>query len=216
MPVTPRRGARSATAIERSSSALLLIDVINDLEFPGGEKLARFVLPMARRLARLKTRARAAGIPVIYVNDNFGRWRSDFRRLVEHCLEEGARGRAMVQLLEPDEQDYFVLKTKHSCFYATSLEALLRQVGAGTLILGGIAGDICVLFTANDAYLRDYEVVVPSDCVASETRAENRQALAVMRKILAVRTTPSGRLRLDRAQPRRPKPGRPAGRRARR
>ena len=193
-----RKAVRSSTAVERSSAALLLIDVINDLEFPGGEKLARFVLPMARRLARLKQRARASRVPAIYVNDNFGRWRSDFRKLVARCLDEGARGREMVRLLEPDDEDYFVLKTKHSCFYATSLEALLRQIGATTLVLGGVAGDICVLFTANDAYLRDYRVLVPADCVASETGEENRRALAVMRRILAVRTAPSARVRFDR------------------
>jgi nicotinamidase-related amidase len=74
--------------------ALLLIDVINDLEFEGSEALVPQVLPMARRIAELKRRAREAGIPVIYVNDNFGRWKSDFRRVVEHCLHDGSKARS--------------------------------------------------------------------------------------------------------------------------
>jgi len=97
---------------ESSHTALLLIDVINDLEFEGAEQLLRHALPMARRLARLKSRARRAGIPAIYVNDNFGRWQSDFRRVVDHCLEDGVRGETIVKLLEPKDDDYFVLKPK--------------------------------------------------------------------------------------------------------
>ena len=97
---------------ESSHNALLLIDVINDLEFEGAEQLLRHALPMARRLARLKSRARRAGIPAIYVNDNFGRWQSDFRRVVAHCLEDGVRGETIVKLLEPKDDDYFVLKPK--------------------------------------------------------------------------------------------------------
>lgn len=73
-------------APDRSEIALVLIDVINDLEFEGGEKLFRSAVPVAKNIARLKERAHRAGVPVIYVNDNFGRWRSDFKRIVTHCL----------------------------------------------------------------------------------------------------------------------------------
>ena len=106
---------------ENARAALLLVDVINDMEFEGGEKLIRHALPMARRLARLKARARAVGIPAVYVNDNFGRWRSDFRVVVEHCLTSGVRGEEVARLLRPHDDDYFVLKPKHSGFYATTL-----------------------------------------------------------------------------------------------
>jgi nicotinamidase-related amidase len=155
------------------SVALLLIDVLNDLEFPGGERLRRYAVPMARRLATLKQRARTLGIPTVYVNDNFGRWRSDFRAVAEHCLTEPVRGQAVARLLQPDAHDYFVLKPKHSGFYASSLDILLAYLQARTLILTGIAGDICVVFTAHDAFLRDYRLVVPADCMASETPASN-------------------------------------------
>ena len=183
---------------DHSRVALLLLDVVNDLEFPGGERLVRHAVPMARRLARLRTRAKRAGIPVIYVNDNYGRWQSDFRRLTARCRRPGARGKPVVDLLAPSDDDYFVLKPKHSGFFSTTLDVLLAYLGARTLVLTGIAGNICVLFTANDAYMRDYRLVVPTDCVASETPRENRQALGIMRTLLKADITPSTRLRLDR------------------
>ena len=176
--------------------ALLLIDVINDMEFEGAEALVEQAVPMAHRIAALKARAKKAGIPAIYVNDNFGRWQSDFRRVVEHCLEDGVRGEEVARILEPEEDDYFVLKPKHSAFYATTLDTLLTYLGASTVILTGIAGNICILFSANDAYMRDFNVVVPADCVASNTADENRHALEQMRIVLKADVTESTELDL--------------------
>jgi nicotinamidase-related amidase len=187
------------SAPDKSDVALLLIDVINDLDFPEANQLLRYARPMARKLLHLKQRAKKAGVPVIYVNDNFGRWRSDFRRQVAHCLRENSRGREIVSLLQPDEDDYFVLKPKHSGFFSTTLHTLLRYLGSKKLIVTGIAGNFCVLFTANDAYMRDYDLIVPSDCVASNTAEENRQALSLMRKFLKADTRPSTKLRLPAA-----------------
>jgi nicotinamidase-related amidase len=169
---------------EDCSVALLLIDVINDLEFEGSEALVAQSEPMARRIRELKRRAKAAGVPAIYVNDNFGRWQSDFRKVVEHCLEDGVPGEAMARILAPEDDDYFVLKPKHSAFYETTLDVLLQYLGAKTLILTGVAGNICILFSANDAYMRDFNVIVPADCVASNTEEENQHALEQMQKVL--------------------------------
>jgi nicotinamidase-related amidase len=188
------------SAPDKSEVALLLIDVINDLDFPEANQLLRYARPMARKLVRLKERAKKAGVPVIYVNDNFGRWRSDFRRQVVHCLRDKSRGREIVSLLQPQEDDYFVLKPKHSGFFSTTLDTLLRYLGAKKLVVTGIAGNFCVLFTANDAYMRDYDLVVPSDCTASNTVEENRQALTLMRKFLKADTRPSTKLRFLRAK----------------
>lgn len=176
--------------------ALLLIDVINRMDFEGGDALAQAALPAARRLAELRSRARALGIPVIYANDNFGRWRSDFREVVEHALDD-VPGRPIAELLKPDGDDYFVLKPKHSAFYATTLEVLLHYLGTRHLVMGGFSGDLCVLFTAGDAYMRDLHVHVPADCVASVHEEENRRALAYMRRVLEVRTAPSTALDLQ-------------------
>jgi nicotinamidase-related amidase len=183
---------------ENSSVALLLIDVINDMEFEGAEALVEQAVPMAHRIAELKRRAKKAGIPAIYVNDNFGRWQSDFRRVVEHCLEDGVRGEEVVRILQPEDDDYFVLKPKHSAFYATTLDTLLTYLGARTVILTGVAGNICILFSANDAYMRDLNVFVPADCVASNTVGENQHALDQMRRILKADVTESSDLDLDR------------------
>jgi nicotinamidase-related amidase len=169
---------------DKSATALLLIDVINDLDFEGGEALLTHALPMAANIAALKKHARQAGIPSIYVNDNFGRWQSDLQKLIRHCLQENICGKPMVTLLQPEADDYFVLKPKHSGFYSTTLDLLLTYLGVKTLILTGIAGNICVLFTANDAYMRDYHLIIPADCVASNTVQDNDHALALMQNVL--------------------------------
>ncbi len=171
-------------APDNARVALLLIDVINDLEFEGGDKLLEHALPAAKRIAALKQRCRRAGIPAIYVNDNFGKWRSDFKKLVSHCLNDKTRGQQVVELLKPDRDDYFVLKPKHSGFFSTTLDLLLEHLGAQTLILTGFTGDICILFTANDAFMRDYHLVIPSDCVVSENEKENQRALKFMQRVL--------------------------------
>ena len=176
------------SAPDKSDVALLLIDVINDLEFPEGDQLLRHALPMARHIAALKRQARQEGIPVIYVNDNFGRWRSDFGAQVEHCLRDGVRGKPVVELLRPDQDDYFVLKPKHSGFFSTALDTLLEYLGAKAVVLARVAANNCVLFTANDAYMRDLHLAVPSDCVASNTEEENRYALDQKRKVLKADT----------------------------
>lgn len=181
-------------APDKSDVALLLIDVINDLDFTDGDKLLRFALPMAGAIAALKKRAKAAGVPVIYVNDNFGRWRSDFNAQVEHCCQDGVRGKPVTELLRPDQDDYFVLKPKHSGFFSTTLDTLLKYLGAKAVILTGMAANICVLFTANDAYVRDFNLAVPSDCVASNTEEENRYALEQMAKVLKADTRASAEL----------------------
>ena len=176
------------SAPDKCENALLLIDVINDLDFPEAEQMLPQAREMARKVLALKQRAREAEVPCIYVNDNFGKWKSDFRRTVEHCLREDSRGREIVETLRPDEDDYFVLKPKHSGFFSTTLETLLNYVGAKRLILTGIAGNFCVLFTANDAYMRDFELLIPEDCCVSNTPHENDEALGLMRKFLKADT----------------------------
>ena len=182
---------------ESAPVALLLIDVINDLEFEGAEPLAREAVPMARRLVELKRRARAARIPAIYINDNFGRWQSDFRKQIEHCLKDGVRGEELTRILQPEDDDYFVLKPKHSAFFETTLDTLLSYLGARTLILTGIAGNICILFSANDAYMRDYRLVVPPDCSISNSTEENDHAMGQISQLLKADTTPSVDLDLE-------------------
>jgi len=178
---------------EHSPVALLLVVVINDLEFPTGEQMLPFALKMAQHAAAFKQRLVAAGIPAIYVNDNFGRWRSDFHAQVDHCLTE-VRGRPLAEVLRPSRNDFFVLKPKHSGFFSTTLDILLSYLEVETLILTGLTANNCVLFTANDAYMRGYRVIVPSDCVASASESETQMGLAQMRDVLKAEIRPSSDL----------------------
>ena len=184
------------SAPDKSETVLLLIDVINDFDFEEGEQLLRLALPVGRNIAELKKRAQAEGIPSVYVNDNFGKWQSDFKKIVAHCKREKSRGKPFVELLLPDDDDYFILKPKNSGFYSTTLDLLLTHLTAKNLILTGIAGNNCVFFTANDAYMRDYKVFVPSDCVVSNTEEENQHALKQMKIVLKADTTPAEKLDL--------------------
>lgn len=184
----------SAVVVPVSGTALLLIDVINDLAFKGSEPLVVQAEAMATAVARLKRRAAAAGVPVLYVNDNFGQWRSDFRRTVAHCTARSSPGRRVSVRLRPTSRDYFVLKPKHSGFFDTSLDTLLEALHVRRVILTGIAGNICVLFTANDAYMRDIRIFAPRDCLVSNTAADNEYALRQIETVLKGNVTRSGLL----------------------
>jgi len=184
------------SAPDKSGAALLLIDVINHFDFPEGDGLLELAQPVGKNIAELKQRAKVAGIPCVYVNDNFGKWQSDFKKLVARCTAADAKGKEFVKLLVPDDADYFVLKPKHSGFYSTTLDLLLTHLNAKNLILTGIAGNNCVLFTANDAYMRDFKVFVPEDCVVSNTEEENRYALKQMETVLKADTSPARQLDL--------------------
>lgn len=152
---------------DHTQTCLLIIDMINEFTFDGSEKLFPVIEQTAQHIAMLKQCVKAAGLPVLYVNDNFGMWRSDFRNLVDRCLESDCRGKRITEVLRPDKDDYFVLKPKHSGFFETPLGLLLRYLKIQRIILTGVADDNCVLFTAADAYMRNLEVGVPADCVVS-------------------------------------------------
>ncbi|HXG84896.1 MAG TPA: isochorismatase family cysteine hydrolase [Pyrinomonadaceae bacterium] len=181
-------------APDNSNVALLIIDIISDFEFEDGEKLFKNALPMAEKIAALKKRAKKVGIPAIYVNDNFGKWQSDFKKLLAHASRKSVRGSKIAELLAPDEDDYFVLKPKHSGFFSTTLDVLLEYLNCETLILTGVATDICILFTANDAYMRDFKLVVPRDCVAANGKNENERTLRYIERLLKADTSASTEL----------------------
>lgn len=172
--------------LDPSPVALLLIDVINDFEHEDGARLLEHARPASERIAALAAKARAADVPVIYVNDNFGHWRDDFEALVAHALT--SPGREVAENLKPEPGDYFILKPMHSAFYESSLETLLDRLEAETLVLTGFAGDICVLATAMDAHMRDFRLVIPSDGVASAEPEHNEAALAYARRVFGAET----------------------------
>jgi nicotinamidase-related amidase len=192
----PRSRTLHGAAPDQSPHALLITDLISDFRFEDGARLLREALPVARRIARLKERAREAGVPVIYVNDNRGRWRPDRAQLIARCLEQDSPGRKVVELLRPLPEDYFILKPKHSGFFATPLAALLEHLGTQQITITGATLEQCVLFTAMDAYLRDFDIEVPSDCVVA--LFDRHFALQHLRKVLHARTPTSARIRFKR------------------
>ena len=198
--VTRRRQRTAGVTIPVSGTALLLVDVVNDLAFEGSVPLVAQAEAMAPSLAALKRRATAAGVPAIYVNDNFGQWRSDFRHTVAHCTARSAPGRRVSQRLRPTGRDYFVLKPKHSGFFDTTLDTLLGTLRIRRLILTGIAGNICVLFTANDAYMRNLAIFAPADCIVSNTPQDNDYALRQIEAVLKGDLTESTRFRFRKSR----------------
>lgn len=161
----------------KNATALLLVDVINTFDFEGSESLVRAAKKVAPNIERLARRARQSSVPVIYVNDNFGQWRSDFASTIEACTADGRPGREIALRLRPRDGDYFVLKPLHSGFHSTALDVLLCHLSVTTLVLVGFATNLCVVFTANDAHMLGYHLFVPRDCTASNTPTLTRSAL---------------------------------------
>lgn len=180
--------------LPRSRRALLLIDFINPLDFPEAGDLATPALAAAKKASRLTRAARKQGIPVIYVNDNFGRWRSDFNTMVTRLGRSGEPSASIVRLLRPGRNDLTVLKPMHSAFFGTPLDIILDKIGVRSLVMAGLATDICIQLSAADAFLRGLKVHAPEDCTAAETPEKKETALAYMRDILKCDTRQSPRL----------------------
>jgi nicotinamidase-related amidase len=187
-----RAQVRKSGTPARRRRALLLIDFMNPFDFDGGAALAPRALMAARRTARLREKMRAAHVPVVYANDNFGRWEADFAAVIAHCRRQGGASAQIANLLAPAPGERSILKPRHSAFFGTPLEFLLDELRIDELVLTGIAADSCIMFTAHDAYLRKYALWVPGDCVASEQDAYRRAALAYMTRTLKADVTPVG------------------------
>ena len=185
----PRKKTASARQ-SRARSAVLLIDFMNPLDFDGAKSLGPHALKAASHASQLAKRMRERGGPVIYANDNFGRWESDFKAVVADCERRGGTSAAMAKLLAPARGDRSILKPRHSAFFGTPLDFLLEELDVSHLVLCGIAADSCVMFTAHDAYLRQYALWIPGDCVASEKDAWRRDALAYMARVMKAETKP--------------------------
>lgn len=166
-----------------ADSAMLIMDMINEFAFPGGAELMAHTRQMLPAVLALRERYDAAQRPVIYVNDNFDRWRSEFSELVEHCGRHDAASSAVARKMAPLPTHYSILKPRHSAFYKTPLRLLLDELHIAALTIVGIAGDQCVLATAMDAHLRDYALWIPGNTVASITAARNQRALSYLHEV---------------------------------
>jgi nicotinamidase-related amidase len=174
--------------------ALLLIDVLTTFQFPDGDEILQGALNMRDALVKLKRRAREFRIPVLYVNDNFGDWRSEKEVLMGRCLE--AKGAEFVRPLLPDSEDYFVLKPMHSAFYMTPLEVLLEHLQVETLILTGLTSNSCITATAHDANMRGFDIYIPPDCSTARNATEHAQALAQLEAMAGAKLRRSTSLKL--------------------
>jgi len=195
MPVAPERTPLAEQPAARRT-ALVVIDMFSAWDFADAEALGRAAIRAAGSIAALKRRCDTAGVPTVFVNDNRGRWRSDAPGIVAESALASPIGAAIAERLLPGEQDYFVLKPKHSAFFATPLDLLLRHLRVRRLVVSGVAGDQCVLLTAIEARMQDYDVVVPADCVGAQTAARNASALRHLESAHKVRVAASRGLRL--------------------
>jgi nicotinamidase-related amidase len=184
----------------RDGVVLLIVDMLSGWDFPDADRLLPGAERITPRIAALRRRCHDAGVPVVFANDNRGRWRSDFRSLLSEVVAEGP-GAAIGAALAPREDDYFILKPKHSAFHATPLRALLEHMKARHLIMTGVSSDQCVLLSAAAAKMHDYRITVPRDAVAAQSPRRQRLALDYLAEVLEVATTPSSRVRLPAAGP---------------
>ncbi|WLR55120.1 isochorismatase family cysteine hydrolase [Mesobacillus subterraneus] len=176
-----------------SKAALLIIDMINDFNFDAGKTLAIHTRKIIDPILTLKRSFNKSDMPVIYINDHYNLWQADFEKIIDHCSNETSD--ELIKKIAPEKnQDYFLIKPKHSAFYGTALHTLLQQLKVDTLVLSGIAGNICVLFTANDAYMREYNLIIPEDFIASNDDEDNKYALTMMKNVLSADTRPSREL----------------------
>jgi nicotinamidase-related amidase len=161
------------------TTALLILDMINPFDYEDGASLARAARSIAPAIAKVKARIKSTGGACVYINDNFGLWQSDFRELVVRA--EAGAGAEVAEILRPDKDDTFILKPKHSAFFQTPLPLMLEGLGCRRLVVTGVAADACVLATALDAHMRDFEVAAPSNCIASTTKARKAAALLILK-----------------------------------
>ncbi|MFT3859517.1 MAG: isochorismatase family cysteine hydrolase [Aquabacterium sp.] len=179
-----------------ADAALLIIDMISDWQFEDADKLLPAACDMAANIRTFKQRCKAAGMPVLYANDNHGRWRSDFQKHIREAEQSHREAACIGKLLKPDDDDYLVLKPRHSAFVATPLHLLLNELRIHKLVLTGVTTDQCVLITATEARMHDFEVWCPQDCVITLTDERQQRILAHMQEVLKICTQASATLRL--------------------
>ncbi|MEN1929309.1 isochorismatase family cysteine hydrolase [Luteimonas sp. MJ250] len=150
--------------------ALVVVDMVGLFDFPEADVIAPAALRAARNIHTLRERFNDRGWPVLFANDNFARWQSDFRELVAMASATPGPAGRIAALLQPLPDDHFVLKPKHSAFLATALPVLLAKLGVRRILLAGMALESCVLATAIDANAREYDVAVLRDGVAGRPR----------------------------------------------
>ncbi len=168
------------------SAALLVVDMLNPYDHEDADALAAHAATVVEPLAGLVERARDdEDVDLIYVNDNLGDFAATRHDLVDRAL--AGRRPELVEPLVPDDDLPFLQKVRHSVFYGTALDHLLRQRDLGTVILTGQVTEQCILYSALDAYVRHYDVCVVRDAVAHIDAELGGAALEMMERNMRAR-----------------------------
>lgn len=167
--------------------ALLVIDMLQDFIKPEGKlycgKDAEKIVPFIKKEIE---NTRKKEIPIIYICDNHLSLDVEFKMFPPHCVAN-TEGAEVISELAPRENDYLIFKRRYSGFFQTDLDLTLRELKVSDLILTGVCTNICVLYTAADARMLNYEVTVLKKCVASYDRKAHSFALKEMEKVLGVK-----------------------------
>jgi len=172
----------------RGRAAVLVLDVISDFEFPDGTRVRRALTAHAPAIRRFLARARSSAVPVIYLNDNIGTWRSDAPALIARCTDARRAGCRLVRSLLPEEKDSIVLKPRHSGFFGTPLVALLEHERVDAVVILGVSAESCVWMTACDAHTRGLKLIVPVDTMAGASTRDLRATVQSLHRVLGART----------------------------
>ncbi|TMU82161.1 cysteine hydrolase [Bacillus sp. BHET2] len=175
-----------------NDTALLVIDILNPFDFTHGETLAHHTASIVKPINSLRHYCNKHQHPIIYINDHYELWKADYKEIYKKCHNEMSD--PIMTPLQPMDDDFFLIKPKHSAFYGTALNTLLHHLSVKNLIITGIAGNICVLFTANDAYMREFTLYVPGDAIASVSKEDNHYALTMMKNVLTANIDPTGKI----------------------
>jgi nicotinamidase-related amidase len=181
---------------EGGETALIVVDMLNAYEHPEADRLAERVADALPGVRTLLHRATEAETQVVYVNDNYGDWNSSSEELAQAAMD-GAHPE-LVEPVLPVEGQSFVVKARHSTFFETPLEYLLDQMGVGRLVFTGQVTEQCILYSALDAYVRHFDVVVATDAVAAIYDDLGEAALQLMERNMGADLTTAEEVELGR------------------
>jgi nicotinamidase-related amidase len=182
-------------SLRNQGEILLIVDMISDFEFEDGDKLFSHTLSILEPLHQLKSSMQARGSQTVYINDELGQGGSSLSKDLLSLRRRSERAARVLDHLTPDSGDHWVVKPQRSGFYATGLGSLLLSLNVSSVVVAGVTTDICVFFTAHDAYMRGYPVWVPSDCTAAVETSHKEEALRFLSRVSEADTTSSAERR---------------------